>query len=170
MVRSRFQALLDTSRFQALGRPGGVSELVHSDIGFAECQCAAAKLRDEIQLACREWDVLLSALIMVCAALIVMPIINFMSAGAVSTDDDGTGGFALLHGSDIHYYLRGMCAPTTASQRMCHTTAYHSRRFPTTLTDIFNLTVGIVAIFLALMETASLTNECNRCIEKIFVS
>lgn len=84
---------------------------------------------------------LLSALIMVCLALIIMPIINFTASnGGGSGANDDNDGMSTLQGTDAHYYLR----------------------------DIFNLTVGLFACFLALSETASLTNECNRCIEVVF--
>lgn len=101
-------------------------------------------LRDEILLACREWDALLSALVMVCLTLILMPVIHFSSKVGGDALDDSTGNnddaaLLFLQGTDLHYYLR----------------------------DIFNMTVGICACYLALSETASLTNECERCLEVV---
>lgn len=131
----------------------GLSDrLVHEDAGFTMYYTDAAVLRDEIQQVCAEWDVLLSGLIMVCLALIVLPIVHFTtpnSAGLTSSvgnddadagDDDDDDDSMFLHGSDIHYYLR----------------------------DLFNIVVGFSAIYLALSETASLTNECEHCAEVIF--
>ena len=135
-------------------------EFVHLNVGFTEFYCEAAVLRDEVRsmfflsnlfiylqltckphgqilLCCREWDALLSALIMVCLTLILLPVIHFTDSDGMDTaNDDGT---TYLEGVDMHYYLR----------------------------DVFNIVVGVCACYLALTETASLTNECERCLEHI---